>query len=168
MRNTKKEAFFPYAAKTICYFEVSANGNVQQVSCSKESIAEACFRVKAECTTLYAVWPGKYKSDLFVVDDIDALSDAFGIERDKQHKHIVNYSLSDYDDGKSPYASVNISFDCGCKLTLNNIKVIASDLKKQFGWQMTTTTSFGSRFNDGETVYSVRILRSSLSNRHSY
>ena len=23
MRNTKKEAFFPYAAKTICYFEVS-------------------------------------------------------------------------------------------------------------------------------------------------
>ena len=46
--------------------------------------------------------------------------------------------------------------------------IIASDLKKQFGWQMTTTTGFGSRFNDGETVYSVRILRSSLSNRHSY
>lgn len=164
MRSTKEEPFFPYAAKTICYFEVSTNGTVQQVSSSKNSITEACFRVKAECTTLYAVWPGKYKSDLFIVDDIDALSDAFGIEREKQHQHIVNCSLSDFDDGKSPYASVDISFDCGCKITPNNIKGIADDLKKQFGWQMTTTTGFGSHVSDGKTVYSVRILRSSLLN----
>ena len=129
---------------------------------AKNQLRKLAFGLKPNAPLFMRFGPEK-KSDLFVVDDIDALSDAFGIERDTQHQHIVNYSLSDYDDGKSPYASVNISFDCGCKLTLNNIKAIASDLKKQFGWQMTTTTGFGSRFTDGETVYSVRILRSSLS-----
>ena len=166
MRSTKEESFFPYAAKNICYIEFSANGAVHQVSCSKESIEEACFRVKAERATLYAVWPGQYKSDLFAVDDMDALSDAFGIEREKPHQHIVNYYYDDFDDEKSPYASVNISFDCGCKISQNNIKVIASDLKKQFGWLMASTTGFGCHVTDGKTVYSVRILRSSLWNKN--
>jgi hypothetical protein len=86
MRSIKEESFFPFTARTICYIEVSKDGSVQQIPCNKSAIKEACLRVRAEQTTLYAVWPGQYRSDLFVVDNIDALSDAYGIERKKTTK----------------------------------------------------------------------------------
>ena len=162
MRSAKEESCFPYTSKRVCFIEVSADGTVQQVSCSKLAIEEACSRVRENNSSLYAVWPGNYRSDLFVIDDIDALSDAYGIEREKQHRHIVEYALSSFDDGRSTYASVELTFKCGCEMDLNNIKAIAGDLKKQFGWDMATTTGFGACISKEKTTYSVRIRRSSL------
>ena len=162
MRRTKEEEFFPYTEKTTCFIEVSSGGTVRQVSCNKSEMEEACALAKEGRTALYAVWPGRYRSDLFIVDDIEALSDAYGIRRENQHKHDIEYSLSDLDDGISAYASVDIAFNCGCKLDLNNIKGIARDLKDQFGLEMTTTTGYGAHCSEGKTVYTVRMRRKSL------
>ena len=123
---------------------------------------KVCSLAKEGHAVLYAVWPGNYRSDLFIIDNIEALEDAYGIQRDNRHNHITEYSISDYDDGKLAYADVDIVFDCGCKLDMNNIKVIANDIKKQFGWEIATTTGFGAHSSNGKTTYSVRIRRKSL------
>lgn len=85
MRSIKEESFFPFTARTICYIEVSKDGFIQQIPCNKSAIKEACLRARTDQTTLLAVWPGQYRSDLFIVDDIDALLDAYGIAREKEH-----------------------------------------------------------------------------------
>ena len=165
MRKATDESCFPYAAKTTCYIEVSADGSVGQVSCTKNDMTEAVARAKAGQSKLYAVWPGNYRSDLFIIDDLDMLADAYGIDHGNKHQHIVDYRMSDHDDGISRYASVNLVFDCGCEIDFNNIKAVANDLKAQFGWDMAASTGFGYHVVDGKPVYSVSIRRSSLNKK---
>lgn len=165
MKKAKFVEEFPYMSKLVCYIQVLNDGAVEQIENRKEQIEAACLRVKYGESKLYAVWPGKYKSDLFEIDDINAVLDAFGIEHADGHVHEVEYSISDLDDGKSTYATVDLKFKCGCKLRQNNIKGIAKDLKNQLGWDMTTSTGFGRRFSNDDCIYSVRILRSSINNK---
>jgi hypothetical protein len=40
-------------------------------------ILETYQRVMNKTTTLYAVWPGKWSSDLFIIDDLGAFAKAF-------------------------------------------------------------------------------------------
>lgn len=54
-----KQCNFPYKSKTICYFEVYKNGDVNQIhhknKSSVKEIYEAYSRAKENKTTLYAV-----------------------------------------------------------------------------------------------------------------
>jgi len=38
---------------------------------------DKCHSLIDEATTLYAVWPGKWSSDLFIIDDLDGFAKAF-------------------------------------------------------------------------------------------
>jgi len=42
-------------------------------------VIEAYKRSKDKITTLYAVWPGNWSSDLFIIDDLEAFAESFGI-----------------------------------------------------------------------------------------
>jgi len=81
MRSAKEVDNFPYSSSTVCYFEVDKNGNVSQVyhknKSDRPSVLEAYQRVMNKTTTLYAVWPGNYRSDLFIIDDLNAFAKAF-------------------------------------------------------------------------------------------
>lgn len=81
MRSAKETDNFPYGVSTVCYFEVDKNGNVSQVYHKNKSdrakVLEAYQRVMNKTTTLYAVWPGNWSSDLFIIDDLDAFAKAF-------------------------------------------------------------------------------------------
>lgn len=81
MRSAKETENFPYGMSTICYFEVDKNGNVSQVHHKNKSdmskVLEAYQRVMNKTTTLYAVWPGSYRSDLFIIDDLEAFAKEF-------------------------------------------------------------------------------------------
>ena len=81
MRSAKEAGNFPYDANTVCYFEVDGSGNVSQLyhknKSDKPGILQAYQRVMNKETTLYAVWPGKWSSDLFSIDDLDAFAKAF-------------------------------------------------------------------------------------------
>ena len=79
MRSAKESEYFPYLSKLVCYIEVYKDGQVQQVPNSKTGISKAYDNVKNGNTVLYAVWPGNWRSDLFIIDDPDALAEAFGI-----------------------------------------------------------------------------------------
>ncbi|XWX64190.1 hypothetical protein AusDCA_4301 [Desulfitobacterium sp. AusDCA] len=43
----------------------------------RSKLLEAYQRVINKTTILYAVWPGHWSSDLFIIDDLDAFAKAF-------------------------------------------------------------------------------------------
>jgi len=83
MRSAKESNRFPYRMNTICYFEVDKNGNVSQVPHKNKSdlarVSEVYKRAMDKTTTLYAVWPGQWSSDLFIIDDLDAFAKELGL-----------------------------------------------------------------------------------------
>ncbi len=78
MRSAKENSDFPYSMGNICYFEVDCSGNISRVPHKNKSdqvrVLEAYQRAKDKTTTLYAVWPGKWRSDLFIIDDLEAFA----------------------------------------------------------------------------------------------
>jgi hypothetical protein len=48
---------------------------------ARADVRDATRRALAGETTLYAVWPGQWSSDLFVIDEVDKLADAIGLDR---------------------------------------------------------------------------------------
>jgi len=143
--------------------ELSADGNLLQVFSS--DFKNVYANVVDGKSKLYAACPGEWRTDLFAIDDLNSFADAFEIPRPDSHIHQISWKLSPIDDNKSSYASVDIVFDCGCKLDLNNIKKIANDLREQKGWEMATSTGFGGGYSlNGEAPrYSISVRRSSLS-----
>lgn len=70
-------ADFPYGAKGICYFAL--DGGVVRAVRTTGELRAAVEAGRAGTVKLYAVWPGKYRSDLFVVDDLDAIAARVGL-----------------------------------------------------------------------------------------
>lgn len=83
MRSARESDRFPYKMSTMCYFEVNNDGKVTQIphknKCDFDGIFDAYLRAKNHKSTLYAVWPGNYRSDLFLIDDLSQFAQAFGI-----------------------------------------------------------------------------------------
>jgi len=81
MRSAKESDNFPYNMKTVCYFEVDKQGNTNHIhhknKSDKQGVFESYLRAVKKDTTLYAVWPGNWSSDLFIIDDLDAFAKAF-------------------------------------------------------------------------------------------
>ncbi len=78
-----KENDFPYRMQTVCYFEVYHDGKVCQVPHKNKSdlpnVVEALKRAEKGLTTLYAVWPGNWSSDLFIIDDLEEFASSLGL-----------------------------------------------------------------------------------------
>lgn len=163
MRSAKACDNFPYRSKQICYFQVDKNGEVSQLQPNISEMETAYQSASLGNTTIYAVQPGDYKSDLFIIDDINILADAFGVDRPDSHIHDITWCISSCDDGKSRYADIQFKFNCGCKLNENNIRKFANDMRKQMGWNVAVTTGFGYHSSkENDTIYSISVLRKSL------
>ena len=74
MRSAKETGCFPYRMRTVCYFEVFNDGNLAQLT-DEYSRIEAYFRATKGETKICAVWPGPWRSDLFIIDDLEAFAD---------------------------------------------------------------------------------------------
>ena len=70
MRSAKETGCFPYLMKTVCYFEVFPDGKTVQLDTANEKW-DACCRAKIGESNIYAVWPGRWRSDLFTIDDLE-------------------------------------------------------------------------------------------------
>lgn len=70
------ESPFPYGrARRVCYIEHHPDDGIRFCHYVAE-IKDAAARAVAGESTLYAAWPGEYKTDLFVIDDPQRLVDA--------------------------------------------------------------------------------------------
>lgn len=74
MRSAKEAGCFPYRSKLVCYMELTNDGNIKQLSNRNEKI-EAYLNAKAGISKILAVWPGQWRSDLFIIDDLDSFAD---------------------------------------------------------------------------------------------
>lgn len=71
MRSAKETGCFPYGSGQVCYIEVSPDGAVTQLSTVGEK-RSAYINAQAGISKIFAVWPGRWRSDLFIIDDLDA------------------------------------------------------------------------------------------------
>lgn len=149
---------FPYGSPTTCYIEVHKDGKVTQ-----GADHTAYERARAGESRLFAVWPGQWRSDLFVIDDLDEYARALDILHDQKrtgladHNHKVRWVISPYE--KKPdgiYVSIDVWLDCGC--TVRDLDAFAAQMRKQRGWNIATSGGWGS----GGGSYSMRARRRSL------
>lgn len=78
-RLTSAAPNFPHSwPKAICYFTVT-NGNVMTVR-TRDEMRAAVKAAQLGLLLIYAVWPGQWRTDLFLVDDVDVLAAELGIE----------------------------------------------------------------------------------------
>ena len=74
MRSAKETGCFPYRSKLVCYMELTIDGNIKQLSTQNEKL-QAYLNAKAGTSKILAVWPGQWRSDLFIIDDLDSFAD---------------------------------------------------------------------------------------------
>lgn len=81
IRSASEAESFPYRMQTVCYFEVNGEGDVNRIphknKCDLECVLEAVKRAEQGMTKIYAVWPGKWSSDLFIIDDLAEFAESF-------------------------------------------------------------------------------------------
>ncbi|WP_325041453.1 hypothetical protein [Kribbella sp.] len=125
-------------------------------------------RVRSGASRLYAVWPGKYRSDLFLIDDIDEYERAIGLQPDPErtglqsHRHDVSWSVSPYEtDPAGSYISVEVVLECGCEL--RDLRAFAVHMREQRGWNVAVTGGWSGQRSPGALPkYDVRVRRASL------
>ncbi len=154
---------FPYNLPTMCYIEVSNSG---VVTFGDDVVAyERAIRGES---SLYAVWPGNYSSDLFHIDDLEEYAKGKGIVNDPQrtgvenHPHNVSWRRNEFGDKPgAQYESISVTLLCGCEI--RDIRRFADQMREQRGWIVATTGGWGSSQAAGEQPsYSIRVRRTSL------
>ena len=76
LRKTSEQDWFPYKGiGPRSYYEVDPDGVMRQFTGVAE-LRAAIVRAKAGDVALLAVWTGRYRSDIFFVEDIEALEEA--------------------------------------------------------------------------------------------
>lgn len=74
MRSAKDAGCFPYRSKVVCYMELSCDGKIKQLSTKNEKL-EAYLNAKSGISQILAVWPGQWRSDLFIIDDLESFAE---------------------------------------------------------------------------------------------
>lgn len=69
MLSAKENSCFPYASKLVCYIEVFPDGRVEQLSGQTEKRKGYADAIQG-LSKIVAVWPGQWRSDLFLIDDL--------------------------------------------------------------------------------------------------
>ncbi|MET9759563.1 hypothetical protein ABZ016_10965 [Streptomyces sp. NPDC006372] len=155
---------FPYTAGTTCYIEVHEDGRV-----THGDSRAAYERAVAGRSRLFAVWPGQWSSDLFLIDDLDEYAKAHGIKHDQdrtglsEHVHDVAWTEETAfknTNPRSPYISICLTMKCGCEI--RNLDAFAKQMLEQQGWNVATSVGWGSSSGPEGTTYSLRVQRKSL------
>jgi len=170
LRNVSDSENFPFLNPTNCYFEIQKGGQVINIPHKNRSdlrfIQESYERVKNDGSRLYVVWPGKWSADLFIVDNMTAFANAFGIESDEGFGiPPFRWKISDYDKQEGQSAWVEINFAGGFKLDNNNIRAFAEFVRKNIGWDIYISNgiSSGGNITTGEVRHTISVRRKSLS-----
>jgi hypothetical protein len=154
---------FPYESPTTCYIEVRQDGLVTQ------GIDPATYgRARSGESRIFAVWPGQWRSDLFIIDDLDEYAKAVGLVHDEErtglaeHVHEVRWAVSPYEaNPQGTYISIDVWLDCGCKVL--DRAAFANQMRQQRGWAVATSGGWGSSSDSKSTTYTLRARRKSLS-----
>lgn len=112
---------------------------------------------------MYAVWPGHYRSDLFLVDDIDEYEKALGLQHEtvrtglEDHEHQIEWQISPSEQKPTgSYVLIEATLVCGCEI--RDLRSFAGQMRVQRGWDVAVSGGWGGH----ASTYSFRVRRKSL------
>lgn len=156
-----------YDNRTILFVEEPAAGHLHLLLSDKDSIRrkkedsvyQAYFRATRKESTLYVAFGDEYGVPHFYrVNDLEAMADSLGIERQTDHVHNVRWTYSKDDPGSGRYAWLDVEFLCGCQLSRLNSRIMVKQLEDMFGWRV-ILSSIGSIPSTRKTI---KVERSSI------
>ena len=163
-RTTNAVAGFPYRAATTCYIKVNADNAAVTTGTPTQADLDSCA---AGDLQIFAAWPGQWRTDLFIVDDLQACALALGLVPPTQtaatprcREHDLRWSYGPWGRSGSVTERVEVAILCGCQFP--DIHTVASELRTQLGWNVRTTTGWG-RGQRGKTrTLSLPVQRTSI------
>jgi len=146
MRSASSVEHFPYKNSTNCYIEVFPDGTVRNIAHKNKSelneIEAVYTRICNRESRLFCAWPGKYSTNLFEIDDLNAFADAFGFiceTNPDEHIHSFTWEV-DEKNSTSRTAYVKIRFTCDCESPLYDAREkFDTFLQKHLGWSVATS-----------------------------
>ena len=157
-----------YDNRAVMFIEEPVAGRIRLLLSDKDSIRrkkedsvyQAYFRTKREKSTLYIAFGEEYGVPyLYRVNDLEAMADSLGIERQTDHVHNVRWTFSKNDPGSGRYAWLDVEFLCGCQLSSLNSRIMSKQLEDIFGWRV-ILNSIG---HIPSTRRTIKVERSSIS-----
>lgn len=126
----------------------------------EDSVYQAYFHAKRKDSTLYITFGDEYGVPRFYrVNDLEAMADSLGIERQTNHIHNVRWTYSKDDPGSGRYAWLDVEFLCGCQLSRLNSRIMIKQLENMLGWRV-ILSSIDSSPSRRKTI---KVERSSIS-----
>ena len=80
MRSAKETGCFPYSSQVVCFMELFPNGEIKQLNNDVDKFEAYCNANQGK-SKIVAVWPGKWRSDLFIIDDLEEFAEALDFEK---------------------------------------------------------------------------------------
>lgn len=160
MRLISKTPEFPWKDRGVCYVFVSQTLDVFHVGSTKDiSPLNAYELAKDGKGKIVAVWPGQYRSDAFLVDDLEAYALAFGFAYKPLPIEIVGFvcrsahgvAVSKYYDFFIKDDNEVVTFDDSF------LTRFSEDLKHKYGWTIAKSKGCGSHGLGKRKVFSVYV-----------
>lgn len=129
------------------------------------SLLSAIKRAKNGESEIYALSSDDYGNlKKYIIDDLDAVLAYYGF-LPSGHRHDLTWKYNEHDNGKSSYAEVDLTMNCGCKICLSNTRMLEKELRDQFGLRLVMSSIHSSRETNQATV---RFSRSSLRGKDNH
>lgn len=150
---------FPYGSSSVVYVEIAPDGSISQGKPSRNALLRA---YNGE-SRMFAIWTGKWSSNMFEVDDLDRCALEMGFEQFSEniHRHDIVWRENDYDSGSGQTADISLKLKCSCEIS--SIKAFAVEAKDSLGWYVRVSKGWGS----GGGTYSLCVGRKSLQSKAS-
>lgn len=145
MRLTSETPNFPWKDRNICYIFVNQKMNVFQVGGGNRDIShgDAYKMAKNGIGKIVAVWPGNYKSDAFLIDELDDYGAAFGLVMKPLPAKLVGYKREKkYDTKISKFVCFYLETGDDFSLSDAFVTQFAMMIQQKFGWKVALSRGF--------------------------
>lgn len=159
-RSAAEATGFPYNAQTTCYIKIDSEDGTVTTGKPTQADLDSC---SAGDLQILAAWPGQWRTDLFVIDDVAACARALGLVAPGAEPHNHDMRWNYYSDPASKAATLSLNVDMLCGCNIENIHGFADQMLEQFGWTVRTSQGWsGGNRSDGITDLIIPVQRTTI------
>ena len=127
---------------------------------NSNSLLSAINRAKDGESRLYAYSKDENGNvvNKYIIDDLDAVLQYYGLIP-SGHRHDLMWNYVSSDDGKLRYVDICLTMNCGCGICFANKRMLAKELREQFGIELVMSSINSMNVSNKETI---KILRKSI------
>ena len=158
---------FRYDLRGLSYFEVHNDMMITLVDSKIGSIErkeeDSCYGAyqrsnAGESRILVSTLDRYNNSVIYLVEDLDAFADSFGIRRESDHVHDIKWRLSKTSSDDKRYVYIDVTMMCGCKMGKENARVMRDVLRETLGCDVV----LGSFPSDARSSCTLKAIRNTV------